>query len=172
MPGETFSGKAVVFGDSVDTDSILSGKHLAITDEKILAGCLFEGYPDEARKQLTKDHIIIAGKNFGCGSSREGAPLAIRGRGITVVIAESFARIFYRNAVNIGLLPVECPGLRSRTKSGDLLSLNLKTGMARNLSAGMDFKITEIPAHIRKIIGAGGLVPLVRAEIMGGKRRR
>jgi len=157
-------------GDNVDTDSILPGKYLTLMDEKILAEHLFEGMPDEKVREVSAEHIIVAGKNFGCGSSREGAPLAIRGRGIKVVIAGSFARIFYRNAVNLGILPVECEEVANQTKSGDLMSLNLKTGTVRNLSAGRDFRCKKLPAHIGKIIKAGGLVPLVKAEVVELKR--
>jgi 3-isopropylmalate/(R)-2-methylmalate dehydratase small subunit len=182
MPERIYSGVAVVIGDDIDTDAILPGKYLALTDPALLAPHLFEGadlgITYGARRgigapaKLTSDSIIVAGKNFGCGSSREGAPLAFLGVGIRVIVAESFGRIFWRNSINLGLLPLECPGLPHHTKTGDRLEVNTKTGKIRNLSSGNIFTAREIPAIVRKIIDSGGLVNLVRKELGANNVKR
>lgn len=155
--------KAVVLGDNIDTDAILPGKYLTITDERILAPHLFEGSSSIA-STFEKDSIIIAGKNFGCGSSREGAPLAIKGHGILFMISDSYARIFYRNAVNLGLVPFECIGMYRATITGDTLILDMDRHIAVNKTRNREYRLKPIPAYIRKVIQAGGLISLVKKE--------
>jgi 3-isopropylmalate/(R)-2-methylmalate dehydratase small subunit len=147
------------FEDHIDTDAIIPGRFLTIYDPHELAKHAFEGIRDEFAKEAKIGDIIVAGKNFGCGSSREHAPIALKGAGITMVIAESFARIFYRNAINVGLLPVVC------TQSGSIMEgcnvmVDLKGGYL--IADGKKLTIEPIPEFLMKIVDAGGLVEYAR----------
>lgn len=143
------------FGDNIDTDAIIPGRYLVYNDPKVLASHAFEGTRDEYAGGVRKGDIIVGGRNFGCGSSREHAPLALIGGGVTMVIAVSFARIFYRNAVNVGILPLICPeagvipdGAAVRVDiAGQCIEWN-----------GKKLPIEPVPAFLRKIIDAGGLI--------------
>jgi len=152
------SGPAVKFGNNVDTDVILPGKYLVLTSPADLAKHALEGldpaFPEKARKGV----IVVGGKNFGCGSSREQAPLALKYSGVRCVVAESFARIFFRNSINIGLPVVECPGILAVVETGDELSVDFDKGEVRNMTKGRTSKGTKLPAFILEILNDGGLI--------------
>jgi 3-isopropylmalate/(R)-2-methylmalate dehydratase small subunit len=159
------SGTAVKFGNNVDTDVILPGKYLVLMDPKDLAKHALEGldptFPEKAKKGV----IVVGGKNFGCGSSREQAPLALKYAGVKGIIAESFARIFFRNAINIGLPVIECKGISAAVENGDQILVDLKKGEARNVSKGKTLCGTKLPPFILKILSDGGLVENLRRRI-------
>lgn len=143
------------FGDNIDTDAIIPGRFLVINDPKGLAEHAFEGFRTDFAGHAGEGDMIVAGRNFGCGSSREHAPMAITGSGIRVVIAESFARIFYRNSVNVGLLPVICPKAGEITEQDQIVA-HLADGYIE--VSGKKFDIEPVPPFLQRIIDAGGLV--------------
>jgi 3-isopropylmalate/(R)-2-methylmalate dehydratase small subunit len=143
------------FGDDIDTDAIIPGRFLTIYEPKELAKHAFEGTRDEYAKNVKPGDIVIGGKNFGCGSSREHAPLALLGGGVTVVVAQSFARIFFRNAINVGVLPVVCRDA-DKIADGARITLDIKKGFIR--ADGMQYTIEPVPEFMQGIIDAGGLV--------------
>jgi 3-isopropylmalate/(R)-2-methylmalate dehydratase small subunit len=164
-----FEGKAWVFGDSVDTDMITPGKYLAILDPKGLAEHLLEGADPEFARKVKPGDLLVAGENFGCGSSREHAPVAIKGAGIPVVVADSFARIFYRNAINIGLPVLEVPGVRDATQQGDALVVDVTHGTVRNARTGQEMRGPPLSGKALEILEAGGLVNVVRKKLHAGR---
>jgi len=143
------------FGDNIDTDAIIPGRFLTINDPKGLATHVFEGFRDGFAETVNEGDVIVAGRNFGCGSSREHAPLALTGAGVRVVIAESFARIFYRNSVNVGLLPVICTRAGEITEQDQIIG---HFGEGYVEVSGKNFDIEPVPAFLQRIIDAGGLV--------------
>lgn len=151
-------GKAIKFGNNIDTDVILPGKYLVLVDPKELAKHALEGldpaFPDKAKKGV----IIVGGKNFGCGSSREQAPLALKYSGVKCVIAESFARIFFRNAINIGLPVIECKDISEAVSDGDKLTVDFETGKIENVSKDKSFQVKKLPPFIQEILSDGGLI--------------
>jgi len=152
-------GRAWKFGDNIDTDVIIPFKYKARTlDPKELAQHVMEGIDPDFAKKVRSGDIIVAGKNFGCGSSREQAPLAIKAAGIAAIVAESFARIFFRNAINIGLPVLEVKGISAKTDEGDLLEIDLSQGVVKNLTKGIVFKASPLPDMIVEILREGGLV--------------
>src|SRR3989304_864158 len=159
------TGTAIKFGDNVDTDVILPGKYLVLIDPKELAKHALEGldpaFPEKAKNGV----IVVGGKNFGCGSSREQAPLALKYAGVQCVIAESFARIFFRNAINIGLPVIECKGISAAVENGDELSVDFEAGEVRNLSKGQTLRGTRLPPFILEILSDGGLVENLRRRL-------
>lgn len=158
------AGRAWKFGDDIDTDAIIPGRYLVINDPLELAEHLFEGVRPEMATQVRKGDIIVAGENFGCGSSREHAPLALKGAGITAVVAKSFARIFFRNAINIGLplfICSEVDGIRD----GDLLEIDMAGGVIHNQSRGESYKTTPLPLFLQEIVEAGGLVEYTKRMV-------
>lgn len=159
-----FQGKVWKFGDDVDTDLIIPARFLNVSDKEVLANNCFADIRSNFREMVDPGDIIVAGKNFGSGSSREHAPLAIKGAGISVVVAESFARIFYRNAFNIGLPIVELPGASRSIKEGDLVSVNLLTGEIEDMDTGKRFFAKPLPDFMRKIVEAGGLVEYIKKK--------
>ncbi|RGB67311.1 MULTISPECIES: 3-isopropylmalate dehydratase small subunit [Oscillospiraceae] len=146
------------FQNNVDTDVIIPARYLNTTDPKELASHCMEDIDKDFVKKVRPGDIIVAGNNFGCGSSREHAPLAIKTAGVSCVIARSFARIFYRNSINIGLPILECPALVDETKEGDALSVNLDTGEIENLTTGKKYTAVPFPESILEIIRKGGLL--------------
>ena len=147
--------RAWKFGNDIDTDAIIPGRFLTIYDPAELAKHAFEGTRDEFAKGARAGDVVVGGTNFGCGSSREHAPLALLGAGIRVVIAASFARIFYRNAVNTGLLPLVCAGV-DEIRDGDAVSVDVAGGfIAVN---GKQFAVESVPGFLQTIVEAGGLV--------------
>ena len=158
-------GKAVKFGDNVDTDVILPGKYLVLTDPTELAKHAMEGLDPAFTKRIQGGAIIVAAKNFGCGSSREQAPLALKHAGVKCVLAESFARIFYRNAITIGLPVLECPEISSKVEEGDELVVELRAGKVKNKSNDLTLKATKLPEFIMEILDDGGLIEYLRRRI-------
>ncbi|MEW6275967.1 MAG: 3-isopropylmalate dehydratase small subunit [Bacillota bacterium] len=157
-------GKAWKFGDDIDTDAIIPARYLNTTDPEELAGhCMEDADPEFPRKVRPGD-IIVAGKNFGSGSSREHAPLAIKAAGVSCVIARSYARIFYRNAFNIGLPIFEAPEAAERIQPGDMLAVDAAKGIIINLSRGEEYRATPIPPFMQEIISAGGLINYVKKQ--------
>jgi len=161
-------GRSWVFGDSIDTDMITPGKYLAILDPKGLAEHVLEGADPEFPKKVKTGDVLVAGQNFGCGSSREHAPIAIKGAGVPVVLAESFARIFYRNAINIGLPVLEVSGVHAATQPGDVLEVDLANGTVRNTRTGQTLQGAPLSAKAVEILEAGGLVGYVRRKLHTG----
>ena len=153
-------GRAWVFSDDVDTDLIYHNKYLAETDPKNMPQYAFEYYPgmENFAKEVKPGDFVVAGKNFGCGSSREHAPLAIKCAGVSCVIAETFARIFYRNAINIGLPIIECPEASKAIQDGDEVEIDFDSGMIHNKTRNESYKGQAFPPFMQKIIAAGGLV--------------
>jgi 3-isopropylmalate/(R)-2-methylmalate dehydratase small subunit len=143
------------FGDDIDTDAIIPGRFLTIYDPKELSTHAFEGTRDEYAKKVRQGDVVVGGRNFGCGSSREHAPLALLGGGVNVVVARSFARIFFRNSINVGVLPVVCRDA-DKIADGAKVTLNLKKGFIE--VDAKHFTIEPVPEFMQGIIDAGGLV--------------
>ena len=158
-----FSGKAIKYGDNVDTDVIIPARYLNTIDKKELASHCMEDIDKDFTKKVRAGDIMIAGSNFGCGSSREHAPIAIKESGISLVIAKSFARIFYRNSINIGLAILEIPDAPDRIFEGDEIYADLDEGVITDKTTGESFKTQPFPEFIQKIISAGGLVEAIRS---------
>ncbi|MEN4017209.1 MAG: 3-isopropylmalate dehydratase small subunit [Methanobacterium sp.] len=158
-------GKVWKFGDDIDTDLIIPGRYLVLKDEKDLAACAMEGCDPEFAKNVEPGDIIVGGRNFGCGSSREHAPIAIKGAGISAVVAESFARIFYRNSINIGLPLIEIKGISKHVSQGDEIEIKMEKGILKNLTTGKEFKIKGLPEFMVDILNEGGLIPYLKKHI-------
>lgn len=150
------------YGDHVDTDVIIPARYLNTTDHAELASHCMEDLDSAFKQKCEKSHIIVAGRNFGCGSSREHAPVAIKAAGIDCVIAKSFARIFYRNAINIGLPILECPAASEAINEGDVVAINFDTGVITDETTGQTFQAAPFPPFIQKIIKAGGLMKSIQ----------
>ncbi|HID43820.1 MAG TPA: 3-isopropylmalate dehydratase small subunit [Archaeoglobaceae archaeon] len=150
-------GRAWKFGDDIDTDVIIQGKYLVINEPEELAKHVFENIKPEFFSQVKKGDFIVAGENFGCGSSREHAPIALKACGIEAVIAKSFARIFFRNSVNIGLRVVECSDA-DKIEDGDELEVDYGEGIIFNRSKDENYKTGKFPDFLQKIIEKGGLI--------------
>jgi len=156
-------GRAWKFGDDVNTDLIIAGKYKYDTlDMREMAKHAFEALRPDFAEKVREGDIIVAGKNFGCGSSREQAPLVLKALGIKVVVAESFARIFYRNAINSGMLALECKGISKAVKEGDVLRIDLEKGTVENTRSGESLKFKPLPKLVFEIFKEGGLVPYVK----------
>jgi 3-isopropylmalate/(R)-2-methylmalate dehydratase small subunit len=152
------TAKAITFGNNIDTDVILPGKYLILVDPNELATHALEGLDPAFPAKAKNGVILVGGKNFGCGSSREQAPLALKYSGVKCVIAESFARIFFRNAINIGLPVIECKGISSAVKTGDELAVDFEAGKIENLTNGKKFQVEKLPPFILEILSDGGLI--------------
>ncbi len=158
-------GQAWLFGDNIDTDVIIPARYLMTTDPAELAKhCMEDIDPGFAGKVQAGD-VIVAGNNFGCGSSREHAHIAIKGAGVSVVIANSFARIFYRNAINIGLPILECPEAVAAIQAGDTLRVDLASGRIEDVTTTRSFQAQSYPESILRIIAAGGLIAATRQKL-------
>ena len=151
-------GRVFKYGDNVDTDVIIPARYLNSFDGKELASHAMVDIDPEFAKKVQPGDLIVANKNFGCGSSREHAPIAIKAAGVSCVIAETFARIFYRNAINIGLPIVECPEASRGIENGDEVEVDFDSGMIYNRTKGTEFKGQAFPAFMQNIIDQGGLV--------------
>ncbi|MCD8308785.1 MAG: 3-isopropylmalate dehydratase small subunit [Clostridia bacterium] len=158
-------GKVFKYGNDVDTDVIIPARYLNTTSEKELASHCMEDIDPDFVKNVTSGDIIVAEDNFGCGSSREHAPIAIKASGISLVIANSFARIFYRNSINIGLPILECPEAVAAIKAGDTVSCNLGEGVITDETTGKTFKAEPFPPFIQQIITDGGLMAHLKKEM-------
>lgn len=161
-----YTGKSLVVGDHIDTDAIIPARFLVSTDPAELGSHCMEGMdPDWLKKVAPGASIMVAGRNFGCGSSREHAPVAIIGAGIPVVIAHSFARIFYRNAFNMGLVPIEVGDAVSEFKEGDEVEVDMQSGTISNRTSGKVFDFPPLPEAMRAILDAGGLAEFVKKRL-------
>ncbi len=158
------TGTVFKYGDNVDTDVIIPARYLNSSDPAELAQHCMEDIDTEFIKKVQKGDIIVANKNFGCGSSREHAPIAIKAAGVSCVIAETFARIFYRNAINIGLPIVECPEAAKGIAAGDSVEVDFDTGVIKNLTSGGTFQGQPFPEFMQKIIAAEGLVNYINEK--------
>lgn len=160
-----FSGKNWKYDHNVDTDVIIPGRYVTLTDPQELGRHCLEGLDPAFASKVKAGDILVAGRNFGCGSSREMAPMAIKGCGVSCVIAASFARIFYRNAINIGLPILESPEAYEKTFEGDELAVDITTGMIENKTRNLTFQAKPFPPFIQEIILAGGLIPKTIREL-------
>jgi 3-isopropylmalate/(R)-2-methylmalate dehydratase small subunit len=158
-------GKVFKYGDNVDTDVIIPARYLNNPDPVVLAQHCMEDIDKNFVKEVKHGDIIVAGKNFGSGSSREHAPLAIKAAGISCVIAESFARIFYRNAINIGLPILISKEASQNIKHGSIVEIDLSTGLIRDLNSNKEYKAEPYPAFLQEIIEAGGLIEKIKREV-------
>jgi 3-isopropylmalate/(R)-2-methylmalate dehydratase small subunit len=158
-------GRVWKFKDDVDTDQIIPARYLVTTDPKELAKHVMEDADPTFPSKVKEGDILVAGKNFGCGSSREHAPLAIKGAGIAAVVAESFARIFFRNAINLGLLIIESPEAAREAEEGDILEIDINQGVIRNVSKNKEYKIKPLPENLQAILKAGGLMEYAKEKI-------
>ncbi len=161
-----FNGNAIKYGDNVDTDVIIPARYLNTIDKKELASHCMEDIDKTFITRVKAGDIMVAGNNFGCGSSREHAPIAIKESGISLVIANSFARIFYRNSINIGLAILECPEAVAGISEGDKVEADLDNGVIYNRTTGAEFKTKPFPEFIQNIITAGGLVESIKQGII------
>jgi len=155
-------GKVWKFGDNVNTDEIIPARYLNTSDHKELAAHVMEDADPEFVRKMSRGDIIVAGENFGCGSSREHAPIALKTSGIACVVAKSFARIFFRNSINMGLPIVQAPEAADGAKSGDVLDIDLAAGTVRNVSTGKEYKFPPFPPELAGIIAEGGLMNYVK----------
>jgi len=158
-------GKVHKYGANVDTDAIIPARYLSLSEPAELAKHCMEGIDTEFLSRVQAGDIVVAGSNFGCGSSREHAPLAIKAAGISCVIAKSFARIFFRNGINIGLPLLECAEASDGTEEGDVLEVDLNTGEIRNITKGKTFVAKPYPEFMMDIMAAGGLVEYTRKKL-------
>lgn len=164
----TIVGKIWKYGDNVDTDAIIPARYLNTTSEAELAAHCMEDIDPTFAEKVRPGDIIVAGKNFGCGSSREHAPLAIKSSGVSCVVAETFARIFYRNAINIGLPILECPEAAEAAEAGHTLEVDLASGVILNRDTGQSYRATAYPGFMLEIMDAGGLVEYTRRRLATG----
>jgi len=158
------TGTVFKYGDNVDTDVIIPARYLNTTDHAELASHCMEDIDKNFSKSVKPGDIIVGGRNFGCGSSREHAPIAIKASGISCVIAKSFARIFYRNAINTGLAIVECASAAEAIQNGDLVSVDFDTGKIENLTRGQTYDASPFPPFIQNIINSGGLFNYIKSR--------
>ena len=157
-------GRVHKYGNNVDTDVIIPARHLNTQDHKELASHCMEDIDKDFVNKVKEGDIMVAGDNFGCGSSREHAPIAIKASGIDCVIANTFARIFYRNSINIGLPIMECPEASEKISDGDEVEVDFDSGIIRNLTKGEEYQAHPFPESIQKIIRAGGLLKSIAED--------
>lgn len=157
-------GKVHKYGDNVDTDVIIPARHLNTSDHKELASHCMEDIDTEFVKKVKQGDIMVGGDNFGCGSSREHAPIAIKASGIDCVIAKTFARIFYRNSINIGLPILECPEASEKIQDGDEVSIDFDSGVITNETKGKTYQALPFPDFIKDIMAKGGLMKSLKGE--------
>ncbi len=163
-----YQGNAIKYGDNIDTDVIIPARYLSTADPKELARHCLEDLDKEFINKMRPGDILVAGKNFGCGSSREHAPIAIKAAGIACVIAEDFARIFYRNAINIGLPIAECPEAARDIKDKDIIEVDFSSGEIKNITGKKTYKMTPFPPFMTELIEGGGLVEYTKAQLIKG----
>ena len=158
-------GKAIKYRDNINTDEIIPAKFLNSRDNDELGSHCMEGIDLNFSKKIQKGDLIVAGRNFGCGSSREHAPVAIKAAGISCVIAESFARIFFRNSINIGLPIIECKKAAQNISESDNIEVDLQNGKIKNLSKNEEYTFVAFPEFLQKIINFGGLIPYLKNAV-------
>jgi 3-isopropylmalate/(R)-2-methylmalate dehydratase small subunit len=159
------TAKAWVYGDNVDTDVIIPARYLNTSDPQELAKFCMEDIDKTFAKEVQQGDVIIAGNNFGCGSSREHAPISIKAAGVNVVIAKTFARIFFRNAINIGLVILMNDKLPDEVSKGDEIDINVEQGIIKNLTTGKEYTTTAYTDSIKELIDVGGLVNYTKAKL-------
>ncbi|MDR0361491.1 MAG: 3-isopropylmalate dehydratase small subunit [Planctomycetota bacterium] len=164
---ETITGSVWVYGDNVDTDAIIPARHLTMVEPKDLARHCMEDIDESFATDVKPGDIVVGGANFGCGSSREHAPLALLGSGVAAVVATSFARIFYRNAINVGLPILECPDLAGHVKRGNVLRIDVDSGIVKNETTGEEFASEPFPPFLMDLINSGGLVEYAKRRLRG-----
>jgi len=157
--------KAIKYGDNVDTDVIIPARYLNTTDDRELASHCFEGLDKDFKEKVNERKIIVAGNNFGCGSSREHAPVSIKASGVKAIIASSFARIFFRNAINIGLLVIASIEASNLIQDGDELEINLSSGKIKDITKDKIFEVNPLPEFIQGIKRSGGYVKFTKENI-------
>ncbi|MCC8190970.1 MAG: 3-isopropylmalate dehydratase small subunit [Planctomycetes bacterium] len=162
---KTLNGRAWVYGDNIDTDVIIPARYLVSADPAELAKHCMEDIDSTFVREVKAGDIVVGGSNFGCGSSREHAPLAFLGSGVSAVIAANFARIFFRNAINVGLPILECPAIVGKVNKGDEITIDLGTGVITNKTSGKTFQSQPFPAFLGDLIDAGGLVPYAKKRL-------
>ena len=165
MDSKQKAGRAFVYGDQVDTDVIIPARYLTTADEAELGKHALEDLDPTFASSVRPGDVVVAGANFGCGSSREHAPLALKGAGVSAVIAASFARIFFRNAINTGLPIVVSPEAVAGIESGDEVAVDASTATVHNVTKGTSFTGDAMPEFVQAIATAGGLIPYVRARL-------
>lgn len=158
-------GKVIKYGNNVDTDVIIPARYLNTSDPAELASHCMEDLDAEFTSKVKKGDVMVAGRNFGCGSSREHAPIAIKASGISCVIAETFARIFYRNAINIGLPILECPEAAMDIKDGDEVEVDFDNGKIKNLTTGKTYQGQPFPGFMQELIAADGLIEYIKKSL-------
>ncbi|MDI3529455.1 MAG: 3-isopropylmalate/(R)-2-methylmalate dehydratase small subunit [Thermoanaerobacter sp.] len=158
-------GKAIKYGDNIDTDVIIPARFLNTSDPQELAQHCMEDLDKDFKNKVKEGDILVVGENFGCGSSREHAPIAIKASGISCIIAKSFARIFFRNAINIGLPILECKEAVDGIEEGDMVLVDTDNGIIKNLTKGTEFKAQPFPEFIKEIMKYGGLINYVRKKV-------
>jgi len=163
--GWNISGKVWKYGDNVNTDVIIPGKYLVITDPVELGKHAMEGLDDEFSLKVKSGDVMVGGRNFGCGSSREHAPVALKAAGVGAVVAESLARIFYRNSINLGLPVLECRGVYEAFEQGDLIAVDVFEGRVTNLNRGRSLQAAPLPEFIVGILSSGGLTPYLKQHM-------
>jgi len=162
---KTIRGKAFILGANIDTDQIYPGRYLELTDPKEVGKHALEGADPNFVKESKPGDIIVASTNFGCGSSREQAAITLKAVGVGAILADSFARIFYRNAINLGIPLLVCPKIHDLVKKGDTLKVNLATGEVVNESTGAQAQAQPLSDYVMKILESGGIKPLIRKQI-------
>jgi 3-isopropylmalate/(R)-2-methylmalate dehydratase small subunit len=159
-------GKVIKYGNNVDTDVIIPARYLNTSDPTELASHCMEDLDSGFVKKVCSGDIMVAGRNFGCGSSREHAPIALKASGISCIIAETFARIFYRNAINIGLPIIECPEAAVDIQNGDNVTIDFDTGLIKNNTASKTYKGVPFPEFMQELIAADGLIGYIKRQIV------
>ncbi|MFN3698618.1 MAG: 3-isopropylmalate dehydratase small subunit [Dictyoglomus sp.] len=163
-----FRGRALKYGDNIDTDVIIPARYLNTTDPKELAEHCMEDLDADFREKVKEKDILVVGDNFGCGSSREHAPIAIKASGVKCIVAKSFARIFYRNAINIGLPILELPDAIDEINEGDEIEVDFESGIVKNITSGKSYKTFPYPPLIQEIINKGGLIEFAKEKLRKG----
>jgi 3-isopropylmalate/(R)-2-methylmalate dehydratase small subunit len=161
-------GRVWCVGDDLDTDQLIAGKYLTIIDPEELKRHVLENVDPSFSREAKPGDILVGGINFGCGSSREHAPAALHAIGLGAVLSDSFARIFFRNSINLGLPAVEAPGVRALFEPGDVAEVELDRGRITNVTRGRELRFHPFPRHLQEILDAGGLVEKVRRELSTG----
>ena len=167
MKDKIIKGKAFVFGANIDTDQIYPGRYLELTDAEDVAKHAMEGADPHFVKEFVAGDIVVASSNFGCGSSREHAAVTLKTVGVGVVIADSFARIFYRNAINLGIPLIVCKGISTMVNKGDVLQVDFETGLITNVTTGVAAQAEPFSDYTLNILLSGGIKPLIKAQMAG-----
>lgn len=161
----TITGKAFVYGANIDTDQIYPGRYLDVTDPEDVAKHAMEGADPQFAAQCSAGDIIVAATNFGCGSSREHAVVTLKAAGVGAILAESFGRIFFRNAINLGIPAIVCPGIGKAVSRGDNVSVDIATGTVTNMTTGQALTAQPLSEYVMNILKNGGIKPMIRASL-------